>query len=473
METEEPQPLSPAARLFKQPLFNCSILCMLGLGKKVTDIEAVMAGLERTMARHPRFSSIVKEDSSGKQQWVRTNVVMEDHIITQPFDEDQEANGADLIDQYITKLSTTPLDMSKPLWELHILNLKTDEAEATAIFRIHHSLGDGISLMSLLMACTRKTSDPDSLPSVPQRKEKPLENRSGLLSILSRIWVIFLTIWYTLMDLLLFIPNTLFLKDTDTPIKGLPGVEKSPKKVVHLTLSLDDMKKMKYHVNGTLNDVMLGITSAGLVKYLARRYELSKENHNGKTEKPSFPQNIHIRSSLLVNLRSAPGLHELAEMMKDKSKKARWGNRMGYLVFKMPMLRHTDPLEYFREAKAIIDRKKMSFEPFITYFIGKLVVRLFGIKSAARMMHTALSNTTFSFSNVMGPTEEVEFLGLPIVFIAPTVYGHPHALTIHYQSYTNKVKLVICVAEETIPDPFNLCQDIADALKLMISAVKD
>jgi hypothetical protein len=31
-----------------------------------------------------------------------------------------------------------------------------------------------------------------------------------------------------------------------------------------------------------------------------------------------------------------------------------------------------------------------------------------------------------SFSSMVGPAEKVEFYGHPIVYIAPTVYGHPH-----------------------------------------------
>jgi hypothetical protein len=37
-----------------------------------------------------------------------------------------------------------------------------------------------------------------------------------------------------------------------------------------------------------------------------------------------------------------------------------------------------------------------------------------------------MRNTTLSFSNVAGPTEQVVFYGHPIVYIAPGSYGHPH-----------------------------------------------
>jgi hypothetical protein len=40
-----------------------------------------------------------------------------------------------------------------------------------------------------------------------------------------------------------------------------------------------------------------------------------------------------------------------------------------------------------------------------------------------------LSNTTLSFSSLAGPAEKVEFYGHPIVYIATSVYGHPHVRT--------------------------------------------
>lgn len=51
------------------------------------------------------------------------------------------------VEDYIYNLSKTTIDKSQPLWDLHLLNVKTSDAEAIGVFRIHHSLGDGTSLM--------------------------------------------------------------------------------------------------------------------------------------------------------------------------------------------------------------------------------------------------------------------------------------------------------------------------------------
>ncbi|PRQ18810.1 putative transferase [Rosa chinensis] len=94
---------------------------------------------------------------SEKKRWERVSVKIEDHVIVPNLDSEMK-HAEQFVDQYISNLTTSPLDLSKPLWEVHILNVKTSDAEAVAVIRIHHSMGDGASLMSLLLACARKTS---------------------------------------------------------------------------------------------------------------------------------------------------------------------------------------------------------------------------------------------------------------------------------------------------------------------------
>ncbi|GMI95277.1 hypothetical protein like AT3G49200 [Hibiscus trionum] len=76
-----------------------------------------------------------------------------------------------------------------------------------------------------------------------------------------------------------------------------------------------------------------------------------------------------------------------------------------------------------------------------------------------------------SISNVVGPMEEISFFCHPIAFIAPTVYGHPQALTIHFQSYIDKMSIVVAVDPNVIPDPHLLCDDFQESLKLFKDAI--
>jgi hypothetical protein len=51
------EPVSPAGQLFHQPNFNCHIISIFGFGTLI-NVETFIEGLQATLARHPRFSSI-------------------------------------------------------------------------------------------------------------------------------------------------------------------------------------------------------------------------------------------------------------------------------------------------------------------------------------------------------------------------------------------------------------------------------
>ncbi|MBA0763124.1 hypothetical protein Gotri_012635 [Gossypium trilobum] len=400
-----------------------------------------------------------------KRKWIKTEVDLDNHVIVQQVDTQMES-PSQFIEDYISNLTTIPVDSSKPLWELRILNLKTPEAEAVAILRIHHSIGDGMSLISSLFACCRKSSDPGALPTIPMQKQtdRP-RHRRGVLWLLLSVWSVLRLILNTLVDISLFMATILFMKDTKTPLKGLSGVEHNPKRIVHQTVSLDDIKLVKNAMAVTVNDVILGVMQAGLSRYLNRKYgEVDKSKSN------NLPGHFRLRATVLVNIRQAIGIQALADMMKKKSK-AKWGNKLGFICFPFTIALRLDPLDYIRQAKTIADRKKLSLLALCTYLINNCVVKLFGSKVSSCLAYRIFFNTTMSISNVVGPVEEISFFGHPIAFIAPTVYGHPQALTVHFQSYINKMSIVVTVDPNVIPDPHLLCDDFSESLKLFKDAI--
>ncbi|KAL6848641.1 hypothetical protein ACP4OV_021224 [Aristida adscensionis] len=470
------EPMSPAGRLFREAHFNCYIVAAIGLGSAF-DVAAARAGLEATLARHPRFCSVQVENDVKKKsrpRWVRTTVNVDDHLILPYFDPAATSDNPDqAVEDYLSSLSTKPMDHSRPLWELHVLDFPTSEAAATVVLRMHHSLGDGISLLSLLIACTRSAADPARLPALPEPPRRPGPAHAlprpplsaGLPAFLLWVWSYVVLAWHTLVDVALFVATAWFLRDPRTPFMGSESVEFRRKRFVHRTLSLDDVKFVKNAMKCTVNDVFIGVTNAGLSRYYFRK----TSDTNGERQKSQ--KNICVRSALLVNIRKTPGLHNLAEMMDSgKRNDAKWGNLIGYIILPFHIAMHDDPLEYIRQGKRTAERKKRSLEAVFTYWSGNLIVKLFGIKAAAALCYGMFTNTTMSFSSMVGPVEKVEFYGHPIVYIAPSVYGHPHALTVHYQSYVNTVKVVLAVDDDQIPDSHQLLDDFAESLRLIRQA---
>ncbi|PWA88251.1 O-acyltransferase, WSD1 domain-containing protein [Artemisia annua] len=321
-----------------------------------------------------------------------------------------------------------------------------------------------------------QTSDLNAIPTLAVSKD------SGYIKITS-FWSILEVFWNSLVAVMMFVFTVLFLKDTETPLKGSLGVENRPRRFVSRSVSLADIKAVKNAMNVTLNDVVLGVTQAGLSCYLNRRYSKIKGlDYNSK--KDVIPKNIRLRATFFFNLRATTRIdvssvfclcvhflvrQTLVEKMKT-GKMGQWGNKIGYVLLPFTIGLKSNPLDYVKEAKAVIDRKKASLEPLYTYFVLYVVLKLFGMKAAGKLNHKVFFNTTLWFTNVPGPQEEVTFYGHDIAYMAPSCYGQPNALMIHIVSYIDKLTFVISADEETIPDPQQLCDDLEESLDLIKSS---
>ncbi|CAI0561647.1 unnamed protein product [Linum tenue] len=476
-EEEEEELLSPAARLFHEPNFNVYIIAILGCKTRI-DPDLVRAKLPHTLLKHPRFSSLQVEGGKEEKQlkWVPSAVNLDNHVIVPPeIDQSTFAGDADagkkFVEDYISDLTKTKIDGSKqPLWDLHLLNVRTSEpdAEAVGVFRIHHSLGDGVSLTSLLLACTRQIADPDALPTIPTPRKKKEEGLLAGRGAVVAVWTAAVLMWNTAVDVAAFLLTAIWVEDTKTPLKGPHGVEFLPRRFVWKSMSLDDFKLVKNAMNATINDVALGATQAGLSRYLNRK--LGGSENDGEQNNSLPAGSIRLRSTLLVNVRPGPGIQAMADMM-EKDTEVKWGNWIGFILLPFTIGIRDDPLDYVRQAKAVVDRKKRSLEALFTFSIAEFVLKLFGTRRSNALSHRIITRTTLCFTNLVGPLEEIGYYGHPLAFLAPSSFNQPHGLMINFQSCVDKMTVVLSVDESTIPDPHQLCDDIVHSLELIKNAV--
>ncbi|KAL6541510.1 hypothetical protein OROGR_010996 [Orobanche gracilis] len=469
---EEEEPASPGARLMQAPSFNLCILAVMGYTTTI-DLNLFKEEIGRTLARHPRFCSllIVNNKRRGTFSWKRTKVDLEKHVIAPNLDPEME-NPDEFIDNYISGLSKNQMSFEKPLWEVHVLNVRNSDANSTIVFKIDHSIGDGVSLKSLVLACARKNPDRETLPVVRTKKHKKTTNDGLMMKrLFVLVWTLLIVMFNTLVDCILFVATILFLKDTKTPIQG---VELSPRRFVRRIISLEDVKFVKNAMNVSINDVVLGVTEAGLSRYLNTRYD--KNNENGaeimKKSTNHLPKNLRIRSACVFNLRPCAKIEDLAEMMeKEKLLKGMWGNLVGIVVLPLTIDISDDPLTYIRRAKAAMDKKKLSLGHKCAFRVMKLMMLIFGNKIAAGVSARVFRNTTLTFSNVVGPQEEINVFGHPLAYIAPSVFGFPQGLVIHYQSYADKLVIAMSADEKLIPNPHQLCDDLVKSFENIKDAV--
>lgn len=191
-----------------------------------------------------------QSDDGGK--WIETEVNVEDHVVVPYIDPEEIGEDGDgFIDDYTSRLTMNPMDRSRPLWDIHIFNVKTSDAEAVGVVRTHHTLGDGTSMVSLLLACTHKTSDLNTVSTtIPSLKRRGrYKNKGWFLRTMFTVGSTMKLIWNTVVDMLLLFATILFLKDTITHLKGGVDVGSNPKRFYHRTISLDDIKLMKNAMN--------------------------------------------------------------------------------------------------------------------------------------------------------------------------------------------------------------------------------
>src|SRR5205823_6861547 len=61
----------------------------------------------------------------------------------------------------VSELMSTPLDMTKPLWHVHLID--GHDHGSVVLARIHHSIADGIALVSVMLSLTDPS--PQATPS--------------------------------------------------------------------------------------------------------------------------------------------------------------------------------------------------------------------------------------------------------------------------------------------------------------------
>ncbi|XP_037441800.1 O-acyltransferase WSD1-like [Triticum dicoccoides] len=453
---EEPEPMSPTGRILEE--MGVCIIVVMGLGTPF-NLPVFRAGIETELVtRFPRFRSVQVMDGSkdGKPGWVQTKVNMDDHIVVPVLDPVAVVSDPEkTVEDYVASLSTLPMDRCRPLWEFHFLDFPTSEATSTAVLRLHHSIGDAMSIMTLFMASSYSTADPARLPAMPpppkrtgaiyQRQPRPALSSFG--DYLAWVWSYFVLVWHTLVDIMLLAATVLFLSDTRTLFTRADNVGRR-KRFVHRSISLDDVKLIKTIMNCTLNDVLVGVTSAALSQYYFRK--------SGRTN----TKRIYLRSFVPVNIRPISSRQTYVTKVET-------GNQLSSLICPFDVALYSDPLEYVRKANRSMHRKKSSLEVMFTQVVGELLVKYFGVKIGAFIFHRLVTHTTIALSNVIGPAKHITLCGHPIAFMATSIYGQPQALTMHYLNYGSTIRIIMAVDDAQFPDCHQILDDFAESIRLI------
>jgi WS/DGAT/MGAT family acyltransferase len=423
---------------------NLMMVTALLLFDEPINFEQLKATTEHRLVRFDRFRQRVQESRLPLRnpQFVDDPTFdLNAHIhrvaLPEPGDE-----GA--LQRMVSDLMSTPLDYSKPLWQLHVIE---NYGRGCAVcVRLHHCIGDGIALAYVLLSITDARADAPW--PTPIRDEEPRPDGLSLASLLGRASAVAKEGGELAEKLveeskeLIFDPAksialargatataaaaarlTFRWPDPKTLFKGKLGVQKraawSP------PLPLRDVKAVRKVTGGTVNDVLLTAVTGALRRYMEWRGEPV--------------DGVDFRAVVPVNLRP---LEEMAQL----------GNRFGLVFLSLPV-GIADPLERLHELKERMDGLKNTPEAIAAFGIltavgmtpadiQEMVVKLFGTKATAVM------------TNVPGPQMTLYLAGQPITGI---MFWVPQSgrlgLGVSILSYAGQVRLGVATDAGLVPDP--------------------
>ncbi|KAM1717981.1 hypothetical protein ACFX11_025750 [Malus domestica] len=442
-------PVSPTGHYFNSSVLSISILGVLEFEIPIDDSQTLSLLENVFLPINSRFSSIIIENN-GKKQWKKVEVKLEDHVKSPIFPSNLSNESYDkYFDDYISNIATTRFPEDKPLWEIHVIKYPNSNAAGNVIFKLHHALGDGYSLMGALISCLRRADNPSlpltfpsRLPSKPKSENVMTTTFSCLLNTISDSW------WG--------ISKSIMGEDDRSPIKSANnGLEFAPITVSTMTISLDLIRLIKSRLGVTINDVLTGVVFLGARLYMQEMNKSSREAHS--------------TSLVLLNTRIMANYTSIEEMIKPDSKSP-WGNRFTFLQVPIPKLTEfSNVLDFVWKAQKIINQKRNSFTIYFISWLLEMLNKFGGHEAASRYIRSTIKNSSMVITNMIGPLEQMSLANHPIKGLYFLVVGTPQDLDISIVSYMGKVKLAFTMKKGIIdPQKLKLCME--NALDMIFNA---
>ena len=348
-------------------------------------LDALRERIEYRLLKYDRFRQKAVADAMGAH-WVNdehfdiTRHVVPAHLQVAPGESERQA-----LQRLCGELAMTPLDASRPLWQFQFID--SYEGGSALVARIHHCIGDGIALISVMMSITDGGADP------PKRRKRAMAEMYGggmakTMELLSNPKQPLMGSVMGGMDMartgykLIGDVAALALMPDDSPtaLKGKPA----GRKVVAWSepMSLDDVKTVGKGLNCSVNDVLLGCVAGAVGAYL-----------RGCGEEPAGKE---IRAMVPVNLRPPEQAWQL-------------GNRFGLAPLVLP-IGIVNPVERTYAVHRRMNEMKGSYQPLLAFAV--LAMSGLFIKPVQDLVLGMFSKkATAVMTNVPGPAVPLKFCG--------------------------------------------------------------
>lgn len=176
-----------------------------------------------------------------------------------------------------------PLDRSRPLWEIWVVE-GLEHGHVAVVAKMHHCTVDGVSGASMMVHLFDLQPEPAEVPPPDDehREHKPSDIELVAYAINSRLRRP-LTVAKVIPSTVRALVSVVRQRRSDSPAGGTPltaprtsfnGAVSAQRKVAFTAIPLEDVKVIKNAFGTTVNDVVLAITTGALRRYLEQGNEL-------------------------------------------------------------------------------------------------------------------------------------------------------------------------------------------------------
>jgi WS/DGAT/MGAT family acyltransferase len=429
--------------------------------KTPINLDHFLAVVKHRWLKFDRFMQRIEKPRLpvGKPHWETDphfDIAAHVHRIALPEPGDQAA-----LQRLVSDLASTPLDPSKALWQVHLVE---NYGEGSALIaRLHHSIADGLALVFVLLSLTDMTPDAPWPKGDDQKADEDKDGnwfggtafsllkqgtsaagtvvnlygraaREGVkmvsepTRILNRLQQ-GADAGYAASRLVLLPP------DPATPFKGNLGVIK--RAAWSVPIPLRDVKTIKNMTNTTVNDVLVSAVSGAIRSYLLQ---------NG------YPTE-DFRAIIPVNMRTEKEMGTL-------------GNKFGLVFLSLPVSIE-DPMKRLAEVGRRMSALKDSSEAAVA--LG--ILNIMGLSAAeiqSLILTVFATKATTVLTNVPGPPMPLYLAGSEIedmMFWVPQAGRLGAGISI--MSYAGKVYLGIMTDAGLVPDPDQIIDYFYDEFDLL------
>lgn len=426
----------------------------------ILDETRLRAAIEQRVLGFDRFRQIVREQG-GAYVWSEDPDFHLDHHLRRAIL--PGAAGKAELEAFVADLASTPLNPSRPLWEMHLVD--TTMGGQSLVIRIHHSIADGIALVDVLLSMaddapaprlrlTRKRSrhedehDPLWLALWRPATDAVL----NAIRVSTNLWVKYVrfatdpqkALEYTRLGSAIageIGKLALMSDDTPTRFKGKPGIGK--RVAWSEPISLPEVKAVGRVLGCSVNDMLLSSAAGALRSYLA--------------DKGDPVDDVEIRALVPVNLRRP----------EDEG---RLGNRFGLVALELPLGVENPLARLYATRDRMLALKDSLQAPLTLSILG--VVGMAPKFAQSKILDLLASKATAVMTNVPGPQQPLYVAGARLnqpLFWVPQ--SGDIGMGVSILSYDNRVQFGLVTDKGLVPDPENIVARFAGEFEKLLMLV--